>query len=82
MTDTSDTGTIGAMIDNRYTLRVHCNARGCGHHAEVDLQALADKLGRDHGAMHWDLVPLMRCSKCGSKDLGIQGTPTYNEPHN
>lgn len=34
-----------------------------------------DQLGREHGAQHNDLVPLMRCSKCGSKDLGIQITP-------
>jgi len=36
---------------------------------------LRDKLGPDHGAMHDDLVPKLRCSKCGGKDLGLIVSP-------
>ncbi len=72
-----DTGTIGALIDNRYSLWAYCFAKGCHHGQEFDLEELAAKLGRDHGAMHNDLVPKLRCAKCGSKDVGLTGIPYY-----
>ena len=40
-----------------------------------ELQVLAQKLGRDHSAMHKDLAPKLKCSACGSKQIGLSSTP-------
>lgn len=53
-----------------YTIRGHCAA--CHHHELLDLEALARRLGPEHGALHDDLVPLLKCAKCGSKRIGIR----------
>jgi hypothetical protein len=63
--------TIGGLIDNGYVLRASCNAPKCRHCARLDLEALATKLGRDHGSLHKDLVPKLKCSKCGSKSIAL-----------
>lgn len=36
-----------------------------------DLDMLAEKLGRDHGAMAQDLRPRLKCSRCGSKNMSF-----------
>jgi hypothetical protein len=73
--DTSENGTIGALIDHGYTMWAFCQRRGCTHSRKIDLQVLAQKLGRDHSAMHKDLAPKLKCSACGSKQLGLSATP-------
>ncbi len=73
--DTSENGTIGAMIDHGYTLWVFCHGRGCKHRSKMDLQMLAQLLGRNYSAMHRDLAPKLKCSACGSKQLGLSATP-------
>jgi hypothetical protein len=35
------------------------------------LPALAEKLGADHGALHADLVPKLRCVECRGKNIGV-----------
>lgn len=60
--------TIGALIDNAHNLRAYCNS--CRHCVKLDLEALAARLGRDHGSMHVDLVPKLKC-ECGSKDIAL-----------
>lgn len=72
---TSENGTIGAMIDHGYTIWVFCRRRGCKHSRKMDLQMLAKELGRDHSAMHKELAPRLKCSACGSKQLGLSATP-------
>ena len=71
----SQNGTLGALIDNGYTLWAHCYRRGCNHSSKIDLQTLARKLGRTHSTMHKDRVLRLRCSACGSKQLGLSTTP-------
>lgn len=56
--------TLGAMIDSGHRIAVYCDRPG-----------LAERLGRDHGAMHDDLAPKLRCSKCGSKAVSIRVHP-------
>ncbi|WP_157929528.1 hypothetical protein [Phyllobacterium zundukense] len=38
---------------------------------KLDLEALAAKLGRDHGTLLADLVPNLKCSKCKSKNISL-----------
>jgi hypothetical protein len=54
---------------------VFCHRRGCKHSSKMDLQMLAKELGRNHSAMHKDLAPRLKCSACGSKQLGLSATP-------
>jgi hypothetical protein len=47
----------------------------CSHSRKTDLRELAEKLGRNHSAIHKDLAPKLKCSACGSKLLGLSATP-------
>lgn len=63
--------TIGSLIDNEHNLRAYCNNPECHHCVMLDLEALAKRLGRDHSTMRDDLVPKLKCSACGSKDIAL-----------
>jgi hypothetical protein len=63
--------TIQNRIDEGERISVWCHNSRCHHGSKLDLMKLRDKLGPDHGAMHDDLVPKLRCSVCGSKNVGI-----------
>ena len=68
--------TIGAMIDQGYSLTIHYQSQGCGQSSPVDLQALADRYGRDHGALHADLIKLpWRCDQCGGRQVSFRLQP-------
>ncbi|MFC6486920.1 hypothetical protein [Nitratireductor sp. GCM10026969] len=71
---------IGDVIDGDYTLTAYCYHFGCNHRADLDLAALAARLGRDHSWMRNDLVPKLCCSKCGSKDIGLRLAPPTGAP--
>jgi len=75
MTSFSTTGTIGELIEYQYDLTAHCGNKACGRHIDIDLEKLADKLGRDHGAMAKDLLPKMHCSVCKSRFSAISISP-------
>lgn len=68
--------TLGALIDGEFRLSAHCYAHGCHHSAQLDLEALAQQLGRDHSSMHEDLAPKLRCSACGSRNVGLRLHPS------
>lgn len=59
--------TLQDAIDLGQTITAWCHNPKCAHHAELDLRELRDRFGPDHGAMHDDLVPKLRCMKCGGK---------------
>lgn len=61
--------TLGSLIENDHLLRAYCNA--CRHCVKLNLAALAAKLGHDHGSLHDQLVPKLKCSQCGSKDIAL-----------
>jgi hypothetical protein len=61
--------TIGKMFTHEHGLAAHC--RDCGHLADIDLAALAERLGSDHFCSAAALAPKMRCGKCGSRDIGF-----------
>jgi len=71
--------TIQDVIDSGDTIRAYCHAYQCNHSAVLDMIALRDRFGPDHGAMHDDLVPKLRCIKCGGKKVGIISTPGTKE---
>ncbi|RUU29786.1 hypothetical protein [Mesorhizobium sp. M6A.T.Ce.TU.016.01.1.1] len=63
--------TIQDVIAGGDTVIAWCHNSRCGHHQEIDFLKLRDRLGPDHGAMHDDLVPKLRCTKCRGKKVGI-----------
>lgn len=65
--------TIGAMIEAGYRLTAYCNEARCMHSAELDLEALAERLGRDFVAVGDPnpLVRRLRCQECGGRNLGL-----------
>jgi hypothetical protein len=68
--------TLGGMIDHGYTLHVYCETWGCGEGRKVDLERLAARYGREHGAMHQDLVGLpWKCQKCGGRKVSFRIAP-------
>ncbi|GLK71732.1 hypothetical protein GCM10017643_18470 [Ancylobacter dichloromethanicus] len=65
----SSNGTVGECIAQGYGIRATCLA--CWHNRTLDMAILATRLGVDHGALHRDLVPKLRCSACGSKRIAL-----------
>ena len=47
---------------------VNCGHPACCKMTKLDIQALIDRLGADHGSMHWDLVNLFGCADCKAAD--------------
>lgn len=69
------TGPIGIYIDDGYRITVHCR---CRHTSLLDLQALADRYGRDFDLIdnREKVLASLRCEKCGIKGGGqITVTP-------
>jgi hypothetical protein len=68
--------TINDLIEEGYVLRVHCNnSPDCYHSAEVDLPALADRIGADHSFLADSIRRYFKCSECGSRDIGFIVSP-------
>ncbi len=65
----STNATLGGCIASGHRITAYCNS--CRHSVQLDLEALAAKLGPDHGALHNDLVPRLKCSRCGSRSIGL-----------
>jgi len=65
-------GTIAALIEHGNTLTAVCYNSTCGHSGDLDLRALAERLGPDHPIQHRYLAPKLRCSRCGSRSIGLR----------
>ena len=48
----------------RESIYVNCGHPLCGQSTKLDIEALIDRLGPEHGSMHQDLVGVFGCSKC------------------
>jgi hypothetical protein len=75
--------TLGEAIDANESYRLCCHDYRCRTMHEIDLVALAGKLGRDHGAMHDDLMPILWCKRCRDegrpgRDISLNVTPDYD----
>ena len=56
--------TLADTLAANETLYVNCGHPACCKSTKLDIQALIEKLGPDHGAMHEDLVGKFACSRC------------------
>jgi hypothetical protein len=56
--------TLADTLAARESIYVNCGHPMCCRSTKLDIQALIDRLGRDHGSMHDDLVGLFVCSNC------------------
>lgn len=73
--------TIQELIDQRMKLHAYCHRPTCHHNKRVDLELLKAKLGPDAPAMADDLMPKMKCAKCGGKEIGLTySLDTSNKP--
>ena len=67
--------TLAETLAARESIYVNCGHPLCGSSTKLDIQALVDRLGPNHGAMHPDLVGLFGCSKC--KAAGRDRRPVF-----
>jgi hypothetical protein len=56
--------TLADTLATRETVYVNCGHPMCCKSTRLDIQALIDRLGPDHGSMHRDLVGIFGCAKC------------------
>ena len=56
--------TLADTLAARETIYVNCGHPMCCKSTKLDIEALIDRLGSDHGSMHDDLVGLFVCSNC------------------
>ena len=70
--------TIGAVIEAG--LHIHAYCLSCRWHDDVDLRAVAEKLGPDQSSLPMHLVPRLVCSQCGGKDIATMLKAGENKP--
>ena len=67
--------TLADALAARETLYVNCGHPMCGKSTKLDIAALIERLGADHGSMHQDLVGLFGCADC--KAAGRDRRPVF-----
>ncbi|PTE11536.1 hypothetical protein C9427_04760 [Mesorhizobium helmanticense] len=67
--------TFQSLIDAKMAVTAHCHNSACHHRQVLDLVKLGDRFGPDAPAMADDLIPKLKCAKCGSKRVGLIYTP-------
>jgi hypothetical protein len=67
--------TFQSLIDAKMTVMAHCHRPPCNHNQVLDLVKLRDRFGPDAPAMSADLIPKLRCAKCGGKKVGLIYAP-------
>jgi hypothetical protein len=67
--------TVQELIDRRMKLHAYCHRSTCHHNKLVDLELLKAKLGPDARAMNDDLLPKLKCAKCGGREIGLTYSP-------
>jgi len=74
--------TFGSLIAEEMRVTAVCQNSRCNHHQRLDLLSLAARLGSDTPAMHDDLVPRLKCSKCSGREIGLIYTPDWGPTGN
>lgn len=67
--------TIQNRIDEGERISVWCHNPRCHHRSKLDLLKLRDKYGPDAPAMRDDILPKLKCARCGGTDVGLTYTP-------
>ena len=67
--------TFQSLIDAKMQVTACCHHAPCNHHQVLDLVKLRDRFGPHAPAMADDLIPKLKCAKCGSKRVGLIYTP-------
>jgi hypothetical protein len=67
--------TVQELIDRRMKLHAYCHRPTCHHNKIVDLEFLKSKLGPDAPAMADDIIPKLKCAKCGGREIGLTYSP-------
>lgn len=65
--------TYQTLIDGKMTVTAYCH--GCNHHKVLKLELLRDKFGPDAPAMADDILPKLKCERCGSRKGGLIYAP-------
>ena len=67
--------TIQLLMDCDIVVSAHCRQQSCDCRQELNLVRLKEKLGPDASAMHKDLAPRLRCTKCGNDKIELSYSP-------
>lgn len=68
--------TFQSLIEDKMTVTAYChNSAFCHHNQVLDLPRLRDRFGPDAPAMADDLIPKLKCAKCGGRSVGVIYTP-------
>jgi len=67
--------TLADTLAAREIVYVNCGLPICCKSTKLDIQALIDRLGPDHGSMYQDLVGVFACSNC--KGAGRERRPMF-----
>ncbi|MBM2715489.1 hypothetical protein JQK88_30645 [Mesorhizobium caraganae] len=67
--------TLADTLAENESVYVNCGHPMCCKSTKLDIQALIERLGPDHGSMHWDLVRLFGCADC--KAAGRDRRPVF-----
>ena len=67
--------TFQSLIDAKMAVTAHCQTAPCHHSQKLDLAKLRDRFGPDAPSLADDLIPNLKCAKCGGKKVGLIYTP-------
>lgn len=69
--------TLGDQIDQGFMVSAYCENQACRHSVDLDLSALAERLGRDFVTVGNPnpLAARLACSKCRGKDISLILSP-------
>lgn len=67
--------TLQELIDGGMTVHAYCGNSNCGHHKQLDLAMLRNRLGPGHAASQGDLVRVLKCAKCGGRAIRLIYAP-------
>ena len=67
--------TVKHFLDDGTTVTVYCHNPKCHHNAVLDLALVERRFGPDQAMLADDLLPKLKCGRCGGKQLGMIRSP-------
>jgi hypothetical protein len=74
--------TFQSLTDEEMTITACCHRSACNHHQKLNLEKLRDRFGPDAPAMADDLVPKLKCARCGGRKVGVIYAPDSTKTPN